>query len=306
MPHTVDITVLGECVADIIRDSAGLELTYPGGSAANVAVGLARLGRRVAFYTCLGDDENGRLMRAHLESEEVDFVNIAAAGTPTPSAIAVLNASGSASYTFSVEWVTQELVLEPRAPHLHLGSFPAFLADEPGDLDERLQNLQGRCSVSLDPNVRPELMADPVAARARLEALLGWVDIIKASDEDIAWLYPGADPDDVAREWIAGGASLAVVTRGADGCFAVNRSGASRVASVPVTVVDTVGAGDTLMAALIDGLAGAGALGAGASTQLAALDREVVNAVLHRSARAAGINSSRAGANPPTLADLDD
>ena len=149
-------TVLGECVADIIRDSAGTELTYPGGSAANVAVGLARLGRRVAFYTCLGDDANGRLMRAHLESERVDFVNIAAAGTPTPSAVAVLNASGSASYTFSVEWVTQELVLQPRAPHLHLGSFAAFLADEPGDLDDRLHNLQGRCSISLDPNVRPD------------------------------------------------------------------------------------------------------------------------------------------------------
>lgn len=305
MLHALDVNVLGECVADTIRYNRAHEVTYPGGSAANLAVGLARLERHVGFFTCLGDDDHGDLMRAHLHREDVDLVNIATPDASTPSAAAVLDDSGAASYTFSVARATKAPLPVPEGAHLHLGSFPVFLSEAPEALDSLLTSLEGTCSVSLDLNVRPELMGDAQHSRARLEAVLRWVDVIKASDEDIEWLYPQTDPETVARRWVAQGTALAVVTKGAEGCFAVNAKGVAHVAPVRVDVVDTLGAGDTLMAALIDGLMEAGASGPGAATQLANLDTEALAAILARAARAAAINVSRAGANPPTRDELD-
>ncbi|BDO43619.1 PfkB family carbohydrate kinase [Cellulomonas sp. NTE-D12] len=305
MPNGVDVDVLGECVADTIRYSAQHEVTYPGGSAANVAVGLARLGRRVDFATCLGDDEHGQLMRAHLAREHVYVTNVAAEGTPTPSAVAVLDESGAAAYEFSVTWAEGPNLPAPRGSHLHLGSFPVFLSSAPAELDALLQSVRDHSSLSLDPNVRPELMGDPHRSRERLESVLGFVDVVKASDEDIAWLYDGADAESVARGWLEAGPGLAVVTMGANGCFAVSQHGTCRVPPVRVDVVDTVGAGDTLMAALIDGLMDARTLGPRSSHRLAGLDADELRKVLARAGRAAAINVSRAGANPPSKEELD-
>ena len=180
-----------------------------------------------------------------------------------------------------------------------------FLSSAPAELDALLLSVRDHSSVSLDPNVRPELMGDPHRSRERLESVLRFVDVVKASDEDIAWLYDGADAESVARGWLEAGPGLAVVTMGANGCFAVSQHGTCRVPPVRVDVVDTVGAGDTLMAALIDGLMDARTLGPRSSHRLAGLDADELRKVLARAGRAAAINVSRAGANPPSKEELD-
>jgi fructokinase len=149
--------------------------------------------------------------------------------------------------------------------------------------------------IVFDPNVRTSVVGDRVQYRAAVEKWVGISSVVKLSDDDISWLYPDEAMDEVAQRWIAGGTSLVVVTRGAKGIIGYTEHGFEEVAGAQVSVVDTVGAGDTVGAILVEGIV---------KHSVSGLHGQVLNAVLHRAAAAAGITVSRAGAQPPRLHEL--
>ena len=297
--------VVGEALVDVVVAPDGTAVTHPGGSPANVALGLGRLGRDVELLTALGDDAHGRLVRAHLEASHVSVVG----GTPATStsvATAHIDVQGAATYDFDLTWsLAADAVTRPAPLAVHTGSIAAVL--EPGGTDVRrlLRDARATSTITYDPNARPTLMGEPLTALASIEAFVQLADVVKVSDEDLEWLMPGADPLDVARQWAATGVALVVVTRGPEGSVAVASGAVIDVPSVRVEVADTVGAGDSYMAGLIDGLWSAGLLGAHRREALANAPEETIAAVLARCARIAAITVSRSGANPPSSAELE-
>lgn len=286
--------VFGESLVDIIAGVA-----FPGGSPLNVAVGLSRLGITTELATRLGDDPHGAQIAAHLRESWVRFAD-PVSGASTSRAEVLLDESGQASYRFALD---SALPSPPLAgiDLVHTGSLGAVL-DPGSQAVSAAFDAPGTRLRSYDPNIRPDLMHDHPATLARVEWLAARSHIVKLSDEDAAWLYPGASIADVLDHLLTRGASLAVLTRGAAGCVA--RAGAATL-TVPadrVAVVDTVGAGDSFMAALL-----AAVLHGPLRRSL--LEREApaaedVEAALVFAARAAGITSSRAGANPPWAHEL--
>jgi fructokinase len=221
-------------------------------------------------------------------------------------ATAHLGADGAATYEFDLTWdLAPDAAARPGTLVVHTGSVAAVL--EPGASAVRrvLDDARSTATVTYDPNVRPTLMGTPDDVRDRIEDLVATSDVVKVSDEDLLWLYPGADLDEVASRWQAAGPALVVVTLGGDGAFARTRTGRVDVAAPRVTVADTVGAGDSFMGALVHGLWDADLLGAGRRPALAAVTADTLTTVLDRCVRVAAITVSRAGANPPRLAELD-
>lgn len=300
-----DVLVVGEALVDIVERLDGSRCEHPGGSPANVALGLARLGRSVGLRTCLGQDDRGRRVREHLESSGVRIAPESLVGERTSTATARLDAHGTASYRFEIDWCLPET----RAPHtaraLHTGSIAAFLPPGGDNVVKLLEKAAGRLTVSYDPNARPDLMGDADQARLRVEHLVGRSDIVKVSDEDVRWLAPGEDPEEVARAWRALGPSVVVLTRGGSGAVGFAACGRVAVPAPAIEVVDTVGAGDAFMSGLLDHLAGADLLGEWRRRDLASLSRGTLEAALVRAGTVAAITCTRAGANPPTLAEVD-
>lgn len=296
--------IVGEALVDVVVSPDGVSATHPGGSPANVALGLGRLGRDVELLTSLGDDPHGELVRAHLEASGVQL----AAGAPaahTSVATATIDAEGVASYDFDLAWALPgKAVTRPTPTVVHTGSIAAVLEPGGSDVEALLRAARATSTITYDPNARPSLMGDPASALRRIEAFVELADVVKVSDEDLEWLMPGVDPLDAARQWAAANTALVVVTRGGEGSIAVAAGEVIDVPPVRVQVVDTVGAGDSYMAGLIDGLWEAGLLGAQRREALAAAPRDVIADVLGRCGRIAAITVSRAGANPPTTAEL--
>ncbi|MFJ8659965.1 carbohydrate kinase [Streptomyces sp. NPDC093795] len=294
--------VIGECVADIVRAPAGsgaADRVHPGGSPANVAYGLGRLGRDVTLLTQLADDSTGRLIAEHLRTAGV---RLEVGGVParTPSAVVGLDAHGAATYTLDIAWTLTGGAPAGLAPaHVHIGSIAAVTAPGAATVLAETERLRDRATVSYDPNVRPGLMGEHGAAVARVERCVALSDLVKASDEDLAWLYPGEDPHTVAARWLTLGPAVVLVTRGAAGSLAVTRRETVTADAPPVAVVDTVGAGDSFMSAVLDTLAGRG------REELGGLDAEYLAGLLRRSGAAAAVTVSRAGAHPPDRAELD-
>lgn len=302
-----DFLVIGECVADVVRTPGSPDVTHPGGSPANVAYGLARLGRRARLLTQLGQDAAGGLIREHLESAGVEVLTDGRPGLATPTAVVTLDALGAASYDFAVDWTLRPVELPADGPrHVHLGSIGAVAAPGAAAAQGVAEGLRAVASVSYDPNVRPALMGERAAALAAVERCVALSDVVKASDEDLAWLYPGERPGEVARRWLGLGPAVVLVTRGAEGADAFTAAGRVPGAPVAVEVADTVGAGDAFMAAALDALHALGLTGAAARPLLAArLDGPALARVLRRACAAAALTVSRAGARPPDAAELD-
>ncbi|MFD3663854.1 carbohydrate kinase [Streptomyces sp. NPDC058659] len=294
--------VIGECVADIVRAPAGsgaADRVHPGGSPANVAYGLARLGGDVTLLTQLADDPSGRLIEDHLKGAGV---RIALGGTParTPSAVVGLDDRGRATYAFDIAWTLEAGKPADASPsHVHIGSIAAVTAPGADTVLAETERLRDRATVSYDPNVRPELMGEHPEAVARVERCVALSDLVKASDEDLAWLYPGEDPRTVAARWLTLGPAVVLVTRGADGSLALTRRDTVAAGAPAVSVVDTVGAGDSFMSAVLDTLAGQD------RAALDALSAEELAGLLARAGAAAAVTVSRAGAQPPDRAELD-
>jgi fructokinase len=178
---------------------------------------------------------------------------------------------------------------------LHIGTLVTIVEPASSILYEWAVKTAEFAPVVFDPNVRSSVVADRDKYRAAVEKWVGISSVVKLSDEDISWLYPDQSMDEVAKNWIAGGASLVVVTRGAHGIIGYTEHGLEEVESAKVAVVDTVGAGDTVGAILVEGII---------NHSVSGLQGQVLNAVLHRAAIAAGITVSRAGAQPPRLHEL--
>lgn len=311
-----DFLVIGECVADIVRSPGHPDRTHPGGSPANVAYGLARLGRPTALLTQLGDDPTGELIGAHLRSAGVRVLTDGQPAAATPTAVVTLDERGHAHYDFDVRWTLAPVASLPAGVrHVHLGSIGA--SAEPGAaaaLDAAVR-LRPEATVSYDPNMRPALVGGHASALARAEACVEVSDLVKASDEDLAWLYPGEAPHTVAARWLERGPGVVFVTHGGEGAVAYTRDGAVSCAPVPTPVADTVGAGDAFMSAVLDALAGLGLVGRPGRDALAGTGRStggpggpdagVLAAVLRRAATAAALTVARPGANPPDRAELD-
>jgi len=301
--------VVGEALVDLVGQRGGRTLAaHPGGSPANVALGLARLGNPVTLKTRVGRDAFGAMVRDHLEASGV----VVDAGpdddkVSTTIAIATL-AAGIASYDFRIEWDVASLVPLPVETRcLHTGSLGTVLP--PGaanviDLMER-EHARGRVTVSYDPNVRPALMGEAATARPSVERLVGLSDVVKVSDEDLRWLYPDRPDEEVAKVWLASGPALVVVTRGGAGVYAVSRGVELRRPAIRIDLVDTVGAGDSFTSGLLDGLRRADLIGAARRDALAAIDEATLADVVDDAAQIAAITCSRPGADPPTRAQLD-
>ncbi|MDD9208117.1 carbohydrate kinase [Georgenia sp. 10Sc9-8] len=301
--------VIGESLIDIVttpgEDGSATTDEHPGGSPANVALGLSRLGHDVELVTSFGADPNGQKIRSHLEGSEVRIGKGSAGAARTSTATADVDDSGTASYTFDLVW-------DPPAPDpdrtpvvLHTGSLAAVLEPGAGVVRQSVEAYRGRSTISYDPNVRPSLMGDAAGTRARVEELVALADVVKVSAEDLDWLAPGEDHAEVAKAWVARGAGLVILTRGEEGAWAVTAGGGQAAVPGPaVEVADTVGAGDAFMAGVLDGLWQAGLLGPEHREDLRGIDPETLREVLERAAKVAAITVSRPGANPPYRAEL--
>jgi fructokinase len=323
------ITVIGESLMDIIVDphrrAPGGETSthetstheastheastqaYPGGSPLNVAVGAARLGLETTLVTHYAGDPFGELIEGHLNANGV--TGIRGGSAPTSTATATLGPDGGASYAFNISWDLNGAALPAleavqRSRHVHTGSIAATVA--PGDQAALalLSAAAEHASISYDPNCRPAISPDAVAARAQAERFVAASHIVKASDEDLAWLYPDRPPAATLAAWLELGPAIVAMTRGAAGPVLLSRNLKVELAAEPVAVADTVGAGDSFMAALISGLDQLAALGAAGRARLRALTGEDLQALAAYANRAAAITCSRPGANPPYSAEL--
>ncbi|MFF9074793.1 carbohydrate kinase [Streptomyces sp. NPDC014646] len=303
MPDPLDLLVIGECVADIVRLPDGDVHAHPGGSPANVAHGLARLGHAVTLLTQLGPDDRGRLIRSHLTEAGVE-VRTDGSAAPTPSAVVTLDREGRAAYAFEIAWTLAPVAPERPPHHVHTGSIATVTDPGAATVLAAVESLRTSATVSYDPNVRPALMGDHDAAVRRVEHCVALSDVVRASDEDLEWLYPGEEPETVARRWLGRGPAVVLVTRGGDGALAVLPGGRVTVDAFATDVVDTVGAGDAFMSGTLHALAAHGLLGPDGRERLRAADRSTVADVLRHAAACAAVTVARAGANPPDAAEL--
>jgi fructokinase len=299
------ITVVGEALVDLIAGPPGGPVAHPGGSPANVAVALARLGEDVGLLTQVGDDPHGRLVLDFLGANGVRLApGTLLDATPTSAAHTTLRLDGQADYTFDITWRGFESTVDPTVDCLHTGSIATFLEPGAAHVAALLRAARATATVSYDPNCRPALMGDPDTAVRRVEGLVAVSDVVKVSQEDLAWLYPGRRHDEIGRAWLALGARLVVVTLGAEGAWGSTARSAVTVSPVPVRVVDTVGAGDAFTAGLLHACHAAGLLGAANRDRLGGVDVSVLAGMLAFASQVAGITCARRGADPPTLADL--
>ena len=305
------IAVIGEALIDLTE--AGDDdprLARPGGSPYNVAIGLARLGRHTCFVGRLSSDPLGSVLRNHALRSQVDLGLAVAADEPSTVALVELAQDGSAQYQFGVDgtadfrWTDAELAVIPAdTAALHFGSLASWLA--PGDavIARRVAQLRdGGTTISYDPNIRPRLQPDAHAARAQVEQTLPLAHLVKTSHEDLAYLYPGETPEAVAARWLGVGPSMIVITRGGAGSTAHTASRSVTQPPLPVTVADTVGAGDAFMSGLLDAALSHDALTPAA---LGAADEALLHRLLDAAAVVAAITCARPGANPPRRAELD-
>ncbi len=322
------LSVLGELVIDLLPvpgADAGPEGTAPhyvarpGGNALNVAVAAGRLGAPVHLLARLGTGPLGANLRRHAEASGVDVSGFVPAAEPVSLAVVGLAPDGSADYGFHVQgaadwqWTDEELarVLPDRTAILHVGSISSWTAPGSDAIARLVERLHGTALMSVDPNIRPMLAEGPVGSalgnsrdvvRSRLDRLVAHADVVKVSAEDLDWLGISGDLDETARQWATRGPAVVLLTDGGSP-LRVARSGRPLLHRPvpPVTVVDTVGAGDSLAAGFLTGLLEAGVT---ARAALEAMPDEQLVEVVDDAALVAALNCTRVGADPPTRAEL--
>ncbi|MER6332979.1 carbohydrate kinase [Streptomyces sp. NPDC001034] len=299
------IVVAGEALIDLVPQGPGALAALkpaPGGGPYNTALALGRLGSPTAFCSRTSYDAFGEALLDGLRRAGVEVSGVQRGPEPTTLAAATIDGGGSASYSFYVDGTADRLFTAPASlpagtRAVSFGTLSLVLEPGASAYEELMRRAAGQgLFTALDPNIRAGLIPDADAYRKRFAGWLPSVTLLKVSAEDAAWL--GGTP----REWLAEGPSAVVVTRGGEGLTVYTRDGGE--CSVPgekVDVVDTIGAGDTVNAALLHGLSVLDALSREA---LAALGTEGWARLLRFAARAAAITCSRAGAEPPYANEL--
>jgi fructokinase len=306
--------VCGEALFDFFLESesgpaASTYAARAGGSPFNVAIGLARLGEPSGLLTGLSSDLLGQRLAQVLADEGVSTAYAIPTDRPTTLSLVGLDTQGVPAYQFYDNGSADTGVTEadlpklgPEVSGLHFGSY-SLAATPVADAMAALAAANRDRFVSVDPNVRPTVEPDMDVWRARLAVLFPLADVVKISGEDHELLWPGRSSEAVAADLIGQGVRLVVVTRGGEAALGWTASGHHARAAPPrVTVIDTVGAGDTFQAALLARLL----RGSGPMATLAALDEDSLAATLGYAARAAAITCSRRGADLPRAAELTD
>jgi fructokinase len=301
------VVVIGELLVDVVHTPDGQTAEHVGGSPANVALGLARLAHDTWFATLVGTDARGIRCAEHVESGGVKLLpGSTDPDHPTSTAAATLDESGAATYVFDLHWNLPPVQLPEGTTHVHIGSIGTTLTPGDAEVTAAVHRARAAGTVSYDPNVRPTIMGSADAVRPRVEELVALSDVVKCSEDDIEWLYPGETPSQVMTRWAGLGAALTVVTLGPRGV--TWRAASGDEASEPaqdIDVVDTVGAGDSFMAGLVSGLLDDGLLGSTeARERLRAAGLAEVRAAVHRALATSGLTVRRAGAYAPTREEI--
>jgi fructokinase len=294
----VSIWVCGEVLIDILPTGAVV-----GGGPANTAKALARLGYDVDFIDGISTDAYGVSARKELSRDGVGLALSLTSDKPTCTATVTLDSKGSASYEFLIDntatfdfnssWLPDPERLKPSV--LHIGTLVTIIEPGASVLFDWAVKVGEFAPIVFDPNIRPSVMADKAKYAAAVEKWVSISSVVKVSDDDIKWLYPSDSLDIVAHRWIDAGVSAVVITRGAHGLIGFTASGMEEVDGARVEVVDTVGAGDTVGAIVVEGII---------KHSMHGLQGQILNALLHKAAIAAGITCSRAGAQPPRAHEL--
>lgn len=292
------ITVAGESLVDVVGDKA-----HPGGSPLNVAVGLARLGHDVQFYTEFGKDDYGNQIAEHLGTAGVTVANGSVTERSTSVAQVEMDEHSNAHYTFDIHQQIPEIGTGDIVELLHTGSIAAWIEPSGQSIVDAFKNASEGSLRSYDPNLRPDLVEDKESALKRIELLISLSHIVKLSDVDGQYLYPDLEPWGVLEHVASLGPAVAVMTQGGDGCLALANGQRYDVAASPTQLVDTIGAGDAFMSGLLYGVLSrpelANALRAGNPLQ----SQDVEHALGHALTSAA-LTVAKAGANPPLLKDF--
>jgi fructokinase len=300
------VVVTGEALIDLVLARDGSLDGHPGGGPYNVARTIGRLEQPVSYLGRLSTDGFGRRLRLELEDDGVSLESIVATDAPTTLALAELDASGAARYQFydsgtSAPGLTLEAAsaaFPERVGVFYLGTLGLVFEPMATTLEALVARIADDTLLALDPNCRPTIIDDAAAFRGRLSRLLARTDVVKASEEDLAWIDPGTDPVSAARALLARDDAVVLVTLGGDGALAITADELVEVHAPRVDVVDTIGAGDAFMGAFIARWC---ARGLGRS-DLRRLDE--IEAAAAFACQVAAITCSRAGADPPRLSEL--
>ena len=294
----MSIWVCGEVLIDVLPTGPVV-----GGGPANTAKSLARLGHAVDFIGGISTDAYGQMASKELSRDGVGLGLSLESNKPTCTATVHLDKAGSATYAFVIDgtatfdflpsWLPDPEKIKPSV--LHIGTLATVVQPGATILFDWAVKCAEFAPIVFDPNVRPSFLGDSKKYCQAVEKWVGISSVVKLSDEDIAWLYPDQSLDEVAHRWLEGETSLVVVTRGAKGIIGYTRGAQEEVESAQVAVVDTVGAGDTVGAIIVEAVV---------QHSVAGVVGQVLVDTLHRAAVAAGITVSRAGAQPPRMHEL--
>jgi len=296
------IWVCGEALIDKIT-SGGQLREIPGGGPANTAHALARLDVASEFIGGLSSDAYGQMMREQFTAAGVGLRFTPTHELPTCTANVTIAADGGASYQFIIDgtatFAYDEKVLpsinQEEVDAIYFGTLAAIVEPGASVLFNWMKRAVGKVPIIFDPNIRPTVLGDRERYQGAVARFLQIADIVKASTEDIAWLYPEMHEFEVAKSWLAQGVKLVVITRGEKGLVGITTEHVIEVPGIEVDVVDTVGAGDTVGAILAEGI-----LTHGLERALAA----ELSHILHRAVQASAITCSRQGAQPPYKKEL--
>ena len=305
--------MLGEALIDLVQPGPGdLYRALPAGGPLNIAVGLRRLGHATALMARMSSGALGTRVREFAEHADLDLSASVVTDEPATLAFASIDEHGKASYDFYVDgtsdwgWTPDELAAIPRQTDVvHTGSLATAVEPGASVIEAWWSELASAGSVllSFDPNVRPRLAGDHAAAVHRVERFVTSSHLVKASDEDLSWLYPEVDPETALLRWATMGPALVVLTRGGDGCVALTPTGLRcELPSPTVEVVDTIGAGDSFHAGLLSGIVDAGL---GSPDLIRSLNETTLHDVIRRALVVAAVTCTRPGANPPTRAEYE-
>jgi fructokinase len=297
------VWVVGEVLIDLIPD-ADEHLAVVGGGPANTAKALAKLGVKTYFIDGISNDEYGQMAKAELLSANVLLDYAQYSNMPTCTAKVTLSSSGSASYEFIIEytatfdfsdqWLPDPQSLKPSL--LHIGTLATVIEPGASVLFKWAQSVANIAPIVFDPNIRPAVLGNRDEYVKKVEEWVAIASAVKVSDEDLNWLYPGEAINEIVKVWLEVGVQLVVVTLGDKGITAYRKNEQISVGAVKVVVADTVGAGDTVGAVLVEAIVKNG---------LDKLTGEVLKTMLNRAVKAAAITVSRTGANPPSKEEID-